>query len=546
MRRFAKWEKQVFILIILSVVFFIAGNSSLSLTNPDEVFYVDSAKEMVEHNSWLTPYIFDQPQFEKPIFTYWLIRLGFSMFGINAFAGRIFPSIFAILGVICLYILGLAGFGDRKKAFYSALILGSGALYLGLGRLVFTDLIFSALILFSLTSFYWGYSEDKKNTGIMFFFIFGALAVLTKGPLGILIPGLTVLLFLAWRKKLKFMLCPAVFWGFVIFTVIAVPWYALMLKNYGGGFIKEFWVNDHIRRIFQAEHPHNDRWYFYPFSMLGCMYPWTFYVAAGLWSVFAGLKKKISDFPLFLACWIGVVFAVFEPAHSKLVSYIFPLFPALALAAGDFFVDKVLNRKTRSGRVLGLVTALTLLVIPIAVRVAAAKYPYYFFSSGSVRILAFVAWAIALSSLFFVFFKKPKTAFFIQAGLLPVLLICIPLTNIEPYVSSRQVCQYLAGQPTGQSVILCSKAFVRGVRFYTGARTAVFDSGSDNFFSPHPIPFLNSKAKVQDFLGSQPETYCVLKESALDDLERMAGSGYQSELLAVVGNEYVLKMKKKE
>ena len=83
MKKIAKWEKHVFILIVLSVLFFIVGNTGLSLTNPDEVFYMDSAKEMVRHNSWFTPYMFDQPQFEKPIFIYWLIRLGFLMFGIT-------------------------------------------------------------------------------------------------------------------------------------------------------------------------------------------------------------------------------------------------------------------------------------------------------------------------------------------------------------------------------------------------------------------------------------------------------------------------------
>ena len=541
MKMISKWKKQVFVLIVLSVLFFIVGNGSLSLTNPDEVFYMDSAKEMVAHNSWLTPYIFDQPQFEKPIFTYWLIRLGFLMFGATPFAGRIFPALFALLGVISVYFLALAGFRERKKAFFSALILGSSALYLGLARTVFTDMVFSVLILLALTVFYWGYSQ-RKRFGIILFFIFSALAVLTKGPLGILIPGSIILIFLWLRKELKFFLCPAALWGIIIFSVIALPWYALMLKTYGKDFIKEFWVNDHVRRIFQAEHRSNDRWYFYPFSMLGCMYPWTLYVGAGLWTLFSRLKKGKDAFLVFIACWLAVVFAVFHPAHSKLVSYIFPLFPALALLAGSFLVDKVFPGKSKSGRAFGRLTALIILVIPIAVRVAAVKYPLYFVSSQSTLILAFLGWFFAFGSLIFVFLSKPRVAFFIQAGVIPVFLILIPLINIEPYVSSRSVCEYLSSQPVGRSVVICSKAFVRGVRFYTGVQAAVFDSGSDNFFSPHPIPFLNTSQKLQDFLVKQPLTYCVLKKSAIDDLECLAGEKYQTTLLKVVGNEYVLKL----
>jgi 4-amino-4-deoxy-L-arabinose transferase-like glycosyltransferase len=261
-----------------------------------------------------------------------------------------------------------------------------------------------------------------------------------------------------------------------------------------------------------------------------------------MWSIFSRLKNKVSSFLVFLVCWIGVVFAIFQPAHSKLVSYIFPLFPALALAAGDFFVGKVLSRNTKTGRILGWITASILLIIPIAVRVAAVRYPLYFSSGRAVLILALLGWAITFGALFFVFLRKPKPAFFIQAALLPVFLVAIPLTNIEPYVSSREVSEYLSSQPINQSVILCSKAFVRGVRFYTGSRAAVFDSGSDNFFSPHPIPFLNNEDDLRNFLGSQPITYCVLKKSALDDFKRMAGDKYKVSLLLLAGNEYVLKV----
>lgn len=544
MKKIVKWKKEVFILILLSVLFFFVGNGALSLTNPDEVFYMGTAKEMAEHNSWLTPYLFGQPQFEKPILIYWLLRLSFLMFGITGFAGRIFSALAGIFGMISLYMLAWVGFRERKKAFYSALILGSGALYLGLARTVFTDLIFSVFILFALTAFYWSYSQKKNNFGIILIFVFSALAVLTKGPLGILIPGLIVVIFLALRKELKFIFCPSAFWGVFIFALIAMPWYVFMHMTYGNDFVKEFWVNDHLRRIFQAEHPRNDRWYFYPFSMLGCMYPWTLYVGAGLWRLFRRLKKEASVFSVFTACWLGVVFVIFQPAHSKLDSYIMPLFPALALAAGDFWVDKVLPGKSKSGRVIGLITALTLLIVPVAVRVAAVKYPFYLVSRSSILIFAFLGWAFAFACLVFVFLKKPRPAFFVQLGLLPVFLIAVPLINLEPYVSSRPACEYLSGLSLGKSVILCSKAFVRGVRFYTGVPAAVFNPGSDNFFSPHPIPFLNSGEKLREFLAKQPLTYCVLKKKAIVDFQRLAGKDYQTTLLKIAGNEYILKVEK--
>ena len=98
--------KQVFLLIVLSYFCFMFGNGIVSLTNPDEVFYTQTAKEMIKFNSWMTPYLFGQPQFEKPILLYWFLRVAFMVFGLTSFAARFFPALFAIIGVVAVYFLG--------------------------------------------------------------------------------------------------------------------------------------------------------------------------------------------------------------------------------------------------------------------------------------------------------------------------------------------------------------------------------------------------------------------------------------------------------
>jgi hypothetical protein len=86
----------IFFLIILAYAFLMFGNGAISLTHPDEVFYIQTAKEMMERNSWATPYIFDAPQFEKPILTYWLLILALKIFGITAFGARFIPALLAM------------------------------------------------------------------------------------------------------------------------------------------------------------------------------------------------------------------------------------------------------------------------------------------------------------------------------------------------------------------------------------------------------------------------------------------------------------------
>lgn len=367
------------ILTVLGFAVLMLGNNIIPLTHPDEVFYVQTAKEMVQHKTWMVPYIFGQPQFEKPIMTYGLLRAAFLLFGVTSFSSRFFPALFAILGVLAVYAFILKINRDYKKAFISALILMTSGLYVGLARTVFTDLIFSIFILFAMLSFFLAYSDaTKKNTGVVFFYVFSALAVLTKGPLGFIIPFESVFLFLLIRRETHFLRGRPWIWGLALFLALALPWYIFMIQRYGHAFIQEFFYNDHFRRIIEAEHKMNDRWFFYPLSMAGCMFPWSIFVLFAFPHLVRRLREPSAPpIYLFLACWIGVVFVVFQIAHSKLVSYIFPLFPALAILAGEVIQELSESSRTRKLSMLFRVTACLLFLFPGALVFAAGKYPEY-------------------------------------------------------------------------------------------------------------------------------------------------------------------------
>jgi len=475
--------KHALALIFLSCLFFIIGNNLLSLTNPDEVFYAQTAKEMARHHSWLTPYLFDQPQFEKPIFLYWLLRIGFMIFGITSFGARFFPALFAMVGVIAVYLLVVLGYKDNNKAFISALILMSSGLYIGLARTVFTDMIFTVFILLALLSFFWAYScRHRKMAGIMLFFVFSGLAVLTKGPIGFLITLLTVILFLLIKNDLRFFLCGYSLWGFIVFLVISLPWYVFMTRRYGHHFTHEFFYNDHLRRIIEAEHKKFDTWYFYPLSMVAYMFPWSLFVIMAFVYFIKNLKYDFRSINAFLACWVFVVFCVFQPAHSKLSSYILPLFPALGIITGDLVSSRLKARNT-------------------------------------VYILAFSMLALLWAVLF-------------------------AHSYIEPHVSSRMSAEYLLKNYKPEGYILCSKPFARGVRYYTDKPVAVVNihSYEDNFFSPHPIPYLHSGDELAEFLKRQKVTYCVLKESSVDEIKNIAGKDFNCVPLKTIGKQCIYKI----
>lgn len=543
----------ILFLAVLAYLFLMFGNQIVSLTNPDEVFYTQTAKEMAQQKTWMTPYLFGALQFEKPIFLYWLLRIGFLIFGVNSFSARFFPALFGILGIIAIYLLSAIGFKNQKKAFLASLIMMSSGLYIGLSRSVFTDLIFTVFILFCLVSFFWAYSNPrKKGPGIILAFFFIGCAILSKGPLGFLIPALAIFLFLAVKKELKFLASWYFFWGFLIMLAVSLPWYVLMAQKYGNTFTDEFFYNDHIRRLLEAEHPAADTWYFYPLTMAWGIFPWSVYAVIAVFLFLKDLYKRAEPLYLFCAAWILGTVLIFQPAHSKLSSYIFPLFPALAIITGDFIYEAIVNKKwQRALFIATLATGIVLVIFDLALLAAILFFPN--------QILAYISsvgpmylWLIlflGITALYFIALKKKKyiLSFYALIFFIPAMFCIVPLVDskVEPFISSRDACEYLLKNHKIKNTIITSKFYARGVHYYTDMPVAVIDIPGKPYFSPHPVPFLDSDQKVADFIRRQGKTYCVLKKSSVEDIDRLAKE-FNYQVIKSIGNVFVVEIAPRE
>jgi 4-amino-4-deoxy-L-arabinose transferase-like glycosyltransferase len=535
--------KHIFILACLAYIFFILGNGLFPLSNPDEVFYSQTAKEMSVRSSWSTPYLFGQPNFEKPIFLYWLLRLGFILFGVSSFAARFFPAIFASIGAIAVYFIGVYGFKDRRKAFFCSLVMMSSSLYIGLARTVFTDMIFSVWILLALGFFIWGYLKRKhKGLGLILFFVCSAFAVLTKGPLGLCVPLFTVFLFLFLNRQLKYFFCLPVLWGVLAFSLIALPWYIEMFSKYNKVFFQEFFYNDHYRRMIEAEHKANDTWRFYPFATIGGMFPWSLFLVGSFVGFFKNSLYKKSPLLLFAACWITAAFLIFQPNHSKLVSYIFPLFPALALLAGDYAWERINNKENRIFRRIFILTWYIFVLIVLAL--LAVVIFYKGLVSSKAPLYCFIIFIFGLLTAMFLFISRRDwlKASGVTAVFVPIIIFGMALlkTDVEPYISSRQAGEYLIKNSPPDAIILCSKPFVRGVKYYTDREVAAMGNA---FFSPHPIELLDSPAKIKSFLNRQNVTYADVKLSDFESIESLIGNDFYLVVARKIGDEYILLIK---
>ncbi|MFH1127941.1 MAG: hypothetical protein V1699_00810, partial [Candidatus Omnitrophota bacterium] len=134
---------------------------------------------------------------------------------------------------------------------------------------------------------------------------------------------------------------------------------------------------------------------------------------------------------------------------------------------------------------------------------------------------------------------------YLFAALVPSFLSVIPFVknDIEPFLSSKKACEYLMSNYNVTNTILASKFYARGVRFYTGRDVAATAIPGPNFFSPHPIPFLNIDHMVLEFFRKQKVTYCILKKSSLEDIQRITYNGKLNfQVLKLIGKEYIVKV----
>ena len=326
-------RKYWLILFIAAAVLLFAGNGSLLVTDSVESNYALTAKEMVLSGDWLSPQIYGHYWYDKPIFFYWLTALAYKMFGFTEFASRFFPALFG-LGGLALVAWGGSRLNNERSGFCSALVLLSSVEFFLISKSVITDAVlfffFSATLLF----FYLGYRDGKAS---YWYIMYGAagFAVLTKGPIGVLLPGLIITLFLLWQRDWRVLKRMRLASGTLLCLAVAVPWYAAMYSLHGSDFINTFFGTHNFLRATVSEHPRDDVFYYYTLVNLLALFPWSGLVpwAAYKWQQ-AG-RPKLTEQQRFLLLWALVVFVFFQCMATKYITYTYPLIFPASLLLGD-------------------------------------------------------------------------------------------------------------------------------------------------------------------------------------------------------------------
>ena len=361
-------KRHLLLLTVLGAVLYFIGNWAIAITDPVESNYTQTALEMLESGDYVSPRIFGHYWYDKPIFFYLELIAAFSMFGVNEFAARFFPGLFGILGLWMTY-----GFARRiynaKTGLYSAIILGTCFEYWLLSKTVITDLTLFVFFNAVLVFFYIGYTSSNKNWYILCY-IFSALAVLTKGPIGLLLPGFVVTVFIVLKRDFKEILNMKL-WGFLVFAIVAGSWYYAMYQLHGREFIDTFLGIHNVLRATVSEHPQWDVWWYYTMIFFAGFLPWCFVLPA---VIIKYVKRRelpsLDQNKLFLLIWAISINGFYQLMATKYTTYTLPGLLPIAILTARYFYD---NEKLVK-RIAGIMSVvLVILTFTVAIPVCRDK-----------------------------------------------------------------------------------------------------------------------------------------------------------------------------
>jgi 4-amino-4-deoxy-L-arabinose transferase-like glycosyltransferase len=423
------WVMPLLWLLAIAAVTLVWHVSSIGLIDETEPLFVEASRQMVVTGDWVTPFVNGEPRFDKPPLIYWLMVFAFQSFGINEFAARL-PSILAAVAIalFCFYILQRyeevaverweSGVGSRESgvgeageagethpthnalphapeshpspftphssllpAFLAAtmLILNPNTFFWG--RTGYADMLLNACIGSSLLAFFLGYAQPdrplRQKHWYFAFYVLMALAVLTKGPIGLLLPGLIIGCFLLYVGNVRAVLREMrVLRGVLVVLVIALPWYVLVTLANGDAFIDSFFGYHNVERFTHVVNHHAGPWYFHILVIVVGFLPWSAYLPAAIAHIKPLQRRhwqqqtRWQQLGLFALFWFLVILGFFTIATTKYFSYTLPLMPAAAILVALLWTDYVRQRQTRKQAgfiVSGVLNLLLLAAMTIAI-----------------------------------------------------------------------------------------------------------------------------------------------------------------------------------
>ncbi len=433
----------------------------LALIDRDEGRYAEAAREMLASGDWLVPPLYGVPYLETPPLFLWLTAASCGLVGVDELGARLVSALAAAAGVVVTGLFARRVFG-RRAGVLAAAVLATTGLYFVLARVAITDMLFSVLVAGALKSWFLADSEKRSFHP---FWLLAAAATLTKGPVAAALCGLTGLAYLASERTLGSMRSLRFWIGMPAFLAIVLCWFALVEVRYPG-FLHFYVYKEHLLRVAGDEHRESLFWYL-PWVLAGLL-PWT-PIAVALAPKF---RRRLAERTAhgraarFVAIWAGVVLVFFSVPRGKLVPYLLPMFPALAILLGDAldrWLEGPASAAVRRGfyAIAGCVL-LAVCAVPIAARASPVALPP---SLVMLVALALLAAGVVL------------LAFASSHGIRPIVAVAVSVAVVEcaavrvgspvsRYLTTRPVVDILRRELRPEDALVLYSGYFPNVPFY--------------------------------------------------------------------------------
>jgi 4-amino-4-deoxy-L-arabinose transferase-like glycosyltransferase len=495
------------VLILICSVLFFWNIHVIPLTDGDSAFYAKIAKNIVETGDWLTMHYGDSYSIiDKPPLMMWTVAASFKLFGINEFALNFWHSLCALLIVLFTYKLAKEIY-DEKTAFISAMVLATTAQFFYQARSPLQDIPLTLFILLSIYAFI--LFEKRSKAGYLYLSsIFVALAVLTKGPVGLVLPGIILLAYILIRK-VKVPWATHAILAALLFLLITLPWFIIEYRILGQRFVDIF-IGHNFGRYFKPidtigneaskyakRRPQYD-FYSYFLQLFILAIPWSGYVYP---AVIYNIRKKAHPLPLIFFTAVLLFFSF--SLNYKISRYILPLFPALAIVTGKLLADAGddpdAERWFRWSSLFTLPVILPLLVISTFILYFSYSKIGAYYAPLFLPFLILMCLCLLAGSLFGIL-KKRKQALISYAGIsiLSYLVLIGCLTVYYPKINPVSALCGRINSEAKTSDMVCQ---------YKGT-----DAHFMIYYSKNNVILIRKEKEIRKLLLSDQKVYCVSED----------------------------------
>ncbi len=505
-------RRPVLTLVLLSCLTFFLGLGRQAITDSDEGFYAEAAREMVESGDWLTPHFNYADRWQKPVLYYWLTASTYAVAGVSEGAARFWSAMSGLGLVLLTWAAARRLTADDRAAWLAGAIVATCFGYLPMARMALPDLPLA----FCITLCIWSVLQERwPLAGLA-----AGLGFLMKGPVALVVPAL-VIVPIWWKEgRLGFRTDAArtftvrdLLIAALIFAVVGLPWYVAMTLTHGTAYLQSFFVGDNLER-FATERFNEPRgfWFYIPI-VIGGMLPWSMYMLVLPWRSVTGVLRRqrtLTQGEWRLLLWTLVPLIFFTLSIGKQPRYILPVLPPLAILLATSITARLKADTTHGKAHISVATWMTaVFYVALAVVLWRAR-PLFLSAHPTLSLIAvFVMGGAGLVLAGTAMSRRWQMLPAIATGCAAAVVLSAQfgaLVGIRPE-PVEQMAALVAAQRTQSEPVGEYQVFVRNLVFYAGfTQEELYD-----------------EARALDFLKSPQRVLLVIREADLPRLESVAG-----------------------